>query len=125
MAAIEACVTSATFEKITAAQVQLPREQRQNIEAVLDVIATVAKAKDNVWVYTKAFDAYKQQTIVVPSGGAGGQFPPKFLRFGQNLNFSGSDKKIFGQNQNFSGSDMKNLGKVTKFRAVTMINCKI
>ena len=61
MAAIEACVTSATFEKITAAQLQLPREQRQNIDAVLDVIATVAKAKDNVWVYKKAFDAYKQQ----------------------------------------------------------------
>ena len=37
-------------------------EQRQNIDAVLDVIATVAKAKDNVWVYRKAFDAYKQQT---------------------------------------------------------------
>ena len=62
MAAIEACVTSATFEKITAAQLQLPREQRQNIDAVLDVIATVAKAKDNIWVYRKAFDAYKQQT---------------------------------------------------------------
>ena len=62
MAAIEACVTSATFKKITAAQLQLPREQRQNIDAVLDVIATVAKAKDNVWVYRKAFDAYKQQT---------------------------------------------------------------
>ena len=62
MAAIEACVTSATFEKITAAQLQLPREQRQNIDAVLDVIATVAKAKDNVCVYRKAFDAYKQQT---------------------------------------------------------------
>ena len=28
MAAIESCVTSATFEKITAAQLQLPREQR-------------------------------------------------------------------------------------------------
>ena len=62
MAPIEACVTSVTFEKITAAQLQLPREQRQNIDAVLDVIATVAKAKDNVWVYRKAFDAYKQQT---------------------------------------------------------------
>ena len=62
MAAIEACVTSALFEKITAAQLQLPREQRQNIDAVLDVIATIAKAKDNVWVYRKAFDAYKQQT---------------------------------------------------------------
>ena len=62
MAALEACVTSATFEKITAAQLQLPHEQRQNIDAVLDVIATVAKAKDNVWVYRKAFDAYKQQT---------------------------------------------------------------
>ena len=59
---IEACVTSATFEKITAAQLQLPREQRQNIDAVLDVIATVAKVKDNVWVYRKTFDAYKQQT---------------------------------------------------------------
>ena len=62
MAAIEACVTSATFEKITAVQLQLPREQRQNIDAVLDVLATVAKAKDNVWVYRRAFDAYKQQT---------------------------------------------------------------
>ena len=62
MAAIEACVTSATFEKITAAQLQLPCEQRQNINALLDVIATIAKAKDNVWVYRKAFDAYKQQT---------------------------------------------------------------
>ena len=62
MAAIEACVTSATFEKITAAQLQLPCEQRQNINSMLDVIATVAKAKDNVWVYRKAFDAYKQQT---------------------------------------------------------------
>ena len=62
MAPIEACVTSVTFEKITAAQLQLPREQRQNIDAVLDVIATVAKAKDNVWVYKKAFDDYKQQT---------------------------------------------------------------
>ena len=62
MAAIEACVTSATFEKITAAQLQLPREQQQNIDAVLDVIATLVKAKDNVWVYRKAFDAYKQQT---------------------------------------------------------------
>ena len=40
----------------------MPREQRQNIDAVLDVIATVAKAKDNVWVYRKALDAYKQQT---------------------------------------------------------------
>ena len=29
---------------------------------MLDVIATVAKAKDNVWVYRKAFGAYKQQT---------------------------------------------------------------
>ena len=29
---------------------------------MLDVIATVAKAKDNVWVYRKAFDDYKQQT---------------------------------------------------------------
>ena len=46
MAVIEAYVTSATFEKITAAQLQLRREQRQNIDAVLDVIATVAKAKD-------------------------------------------------------------------------------
>ena len=62
MAAIEACVTRANFEKITAAQLQLPREQRQNIDAVLNVIATIAKAKDNVWVYRKAFDAYKQQT---------------------------------------------------------------
>ena len=61
MAAIETCVTSATFEKITAAQLQLPRKQ-QNIDAVLDVIATIAKVKDNVWVYRKAFDAYKQQT---------------------------------------------------------------
>ena len=60
MAAIEACVTSATFEKITAAQLQLPREQRQNIDAVLDVIATLAK--DNVWLYRKVFNAYKQQT---------------------------------------------------------------
>ena len=33
-----------------------------NIDAVLDVIATIAKAKDNVWVYRKAFDAYNQQT---------------------------------------------------------------
>ena len=41
---------------------QLPREQRQNIDALLDVIATVAKAKNNVWVYRKAFDTYKQQT---------------------------------------------------------------
>ena len=53
MAAIEVCVTSTTFEKITAAQLQLPREQRQNIDAVLDVIATIAKAKDNVWVTEK------------------------------------------------------------------------
>ena len=43
---------------------------------------------------------------------AGGQLPPKFPKFGQNSNVSGSDKKIFGQNKNFSGSDMKNLGKV-------------
>ena len=62
MAAIKACVTSATFEKIIAAPLQLPREQWQNIDAVLDDIATVAKAKDNVWVYRKAFDAYNQQT---------------------------------------------------------------
>ena len=46
----------------TAAQLQLPREQRQNFDAVLDVIATLAKAKGNVWVYRKSFDAYKQQT---------------------------------------------------------------
>ena len=26
----------------------------------------------------------------------GGNFPPKFPSFGQNSNFSGSDKKIFG-----------------------------
>ena len=29
--------------------------------------------------------------IAVPAGGAGGQLPPKFRRFGQNQNFSGSD----------------------------------
>ena len=55
MAVIEACVTRATFKKITAAQLQLPREQQQNVDAVLNVIATLAKAKDNVWVYRKAF----------------------------------------------------------------------
>ena len=62
MAAIEACVTSATFEKITAAQLQIAARTRQTIDAVLDVIATLAKVKDNVWVYRKDFDAYKQQT---------------------------------------------------------------
>ena len=50
--------------------------------------------------------------IAVPSGGAGGQLTPKFPRFGQNSNISGSDRKIFGQNHNFSGCDIKNLGKV-------------
>ena len=40
----------------------------------------------------------------VPSGG---QLPPKFAKFGQNSNFSSSDKKIFEQNQNFPGSDIK------------------
>ena len=56
--------------------------------------------------------------------GPGGQLAPKFPRFGQNSNFSDSDKKVFGQDYNFSGSDMKNLGKVRSFRALTMINCK-
>ena len=48
--------------------------------------------------------------IAVPAGGAGGNCPPKFPRFGQN--------------SNFSGSDMKNLGKVRSFRALTLITCK-
>ena len=61
--------------------------------------------------------------IAIPAGGQGA-IAPKFSRFGQNSNFSGSDKKIFGQNQNFSSIDMKNLGKVRNFRAVTMINRK-
>ena len=56
--------------------------------------------------------------------GGRGQLPPKFPRFGQNSNFSGSDKKIFGKNQNFLGSDMKNFGRVRNLRAVTIINCK-
>ena len=47
----EACITSATFGKITAAQLQLSCEQPQNIDAVLDVIATLFKTRDNVWVY--------------------------------------------------------------------------
>ena len=62
MAAIEVYVTNATFEKITAAQLQWPLEQQQNIGVVLDVIATLAKPKNNAWVYRKAFHAYKQQT---------------------------------------------------------------
>ena len=53
--------------------------------------------------------------------GQGGQLPPKFPKFGQNHNFSGSDKEIYGQNQNFLGNDKKNLGKISTFRAVTMI----
>ena len=63
-------------------------------------------------------------SIAVLAGGAGGNCPLKFPRFGQNSNFSGSDKKIFGQEHNFSGSDMKNLGKVRSFKALTLINCK-
>ena len=66
---------------------------------------------------------YNKHSRTCP-GGKRGQLPPKFPRFGQNLNFSGSDKKIFGQNHNFSGSNTRNLGKVKNFRAVTMINCK-
>ena len=49
---------------------------------------------------------------------------PQVSKFVQNLNFSGSDKKIFGQNQNFSSNNIKNLGKVRNFRAATMINCQ-
>ena len=45
MAAIEACATSATFEKITAAQLQLPREQRQNIDAVLESLPPLPRRK--------------------------------------------------------------------------------
>ena len=58
-------------------------------------------------------------TIALPAGGGEENCPPKFPRFGQNSNFSGSDKKIFGQEYNFLGSDMKNLGKVGSFRALT------
>ena len=55
MAAIEAYVTNATFEKITAAQLQWLLEQWQNIDEVLDVIATLAKQKNNVWFTEKPF----------------------------------------------------------------------
>ena len=48
-------------------------------------------------------------------------FNLKFLKFGQNYNFSGSDKEIFGQKENFSGSDKKNLGKIKNFREVIRV----
>ena len=48
--------------------------------------------------------------------------PGRFQKFGQNSNFSGSDKKRFGQYQNFSGSDMKNLGEAKSFRPLTILN---
>ena len=60
MAAIEACVTPASYEKVTAAQLKLPSESRQSIPEVLDAIATLAKARDNVWIRRKAFDSYRQ-----------------------------------------------------------------
>ena len=36
-------------------------------------------------------------SITVPGGGQGGNCPPKFPRFGQNSNFSGSNKKYLGE----------------------------
>ena len=51
--------------------------------------------------------------IAVPAGGQGGNCPPKFPRFGQNSNFSGSDKKIFGQSQEFQGIDIDQLQKIS------------
>ena len=44
--AIEACVTKTTFKKIFSAPLQSPREW-QNINVILDAIATLTKAKDN------------------------------------------------------------------------------
>ena len=40
-----AVIEARNFRENTAVQLQLPREQRQNIDAMLDVIATIAKAK--------------------------------------------------------------------------------
>ena len=59
--------------------------------------------------------------IAVPAEGAGGSFPFKFPRFGQNSNFSGSDKKIFGQEHNFSenfGQSNEKFGQSQEFQGI-------
>ena len=43
--------------------------------------------------------------MVIPGGGGvGGNYFPKFQKFGQNPKFSGSDRKTLGKIRNFRGA---------------------
>ena len=59
-----------------------------------------------------------------PSGGQGDNCSLKFPKFGQNSNFSGSEKKNIWAKPEVFGQKYEKFGKVRNFRSATINNCR-
>ena len=59
-AALESCVTAATFKYVEALRMQLPIADRTDIDRILTAVTDVAGATENVWIYRHKYNEGQQ-----------------------------------------------------------------